>query len=199
MNILFIEALEQMQTYRKFMKDILSKNSKLEELEMVALNEECITVLQKKLPPKLKDSGSFNIRCSIGGSIQTKALCDLGASINLMPLSMFKRLKLGEAKAITVTLQMADLSLTYPQGIIEDVLVNVGKFIFPTDFLILDMEEYEYIPIILGRPFLATGRTLIDVQKGELKLRVQKEEETFKVFITTEIPTCSRLEVVRDG
>ncbi|KAM6578459.1 hypothetical protein CsatB_030296 [Cannabis sativa] len=158
-NIPFIEALEQMPTYLKFMKDILSKKRKLEEFEMVALTEECSAVLQKKLPPKLKDPGSFNIPCSIGGSIQTKALCDLGASINLMPLSMFKRLKLGEAKPTTVTLQMADRSLTHPRGIIEDVLVK----------------------------------------KGELKLRVQKEEETFKVFAATEIPTCCRLEVVKDG
>ncbi|KAM6601601.1 hypothetical protein CsatA_021210 [Cannabis sativa] len=158
-NIPFIEALEQMPTYLKFMKDILSKKRKLEEFEMVALTEECSAVLQKKLPPKLKDPGSFNIPCSIGGSIQTKALCDLGASINLMPLSMFKRLKLGEAKPTTVTLQMANRSLTHPRGIIEDVLVK----------------------------------------KGELKLRVQKEEETFKVFAATEIPTCCRLEVVKDG
>ncbi|KAM6558927.1 hypothetical protein CsatA_028166 [Cannabis sativa] len=158
-NIPFIEALEQMPTYLKFMKDILSKKRKLEEFEMVALTEEFSAVLQKKLPPKLKDPGSFNIPCSIGGSIQTKALCDLGASINLMPLSMFKRLKLGEAKPTTVTLQMADRSLTHPRGIIEDVLVK----------------------------------------KGELKLRVQKEEETFKVFAATEIPTCCRLEVVKDG
>ncbi|XP_030483401.2 uncharacterized protein LOC115699997 [Cannabis sativa] len=198
-NIPFIEALEQMPTYLKFMKDILSKKMKLKEFEMVALTEECSAVLQKKLPPKLKDPGSFNIPCSIGGLIQTKALCDLGASINLMPLSMFKRLKLGEAKPTTVTLQMADRSLTHPRGIIEDVLVKVGKFIFPADFIILDMEEDENIPIIFRRPFLATGRALIDVQKGELKLRVQKEEETFKVFAATEIPTCCRLEVVKDG
>ncbi|XP_060962132.1 uncharacterized protein LOC115713139 [Cannabis sativa] len=198
-NIPFAEALEQMPSYVKFMKEILSKKRKMEEFEMVALTEECSAVLQKKLPPKLKDPGSFNIPCSIGGSIQTKALCDLGASINLMPLSMFKRLKLGEAKPTTVTLQMADRSLTHPRGIIEDVLVKVGKFIFLVDFLILDMEEDENIPIILGRPFLATGRALIDVQKGELKLRVQKEEETFKVFSATEIPTCCRLEVGKDG
>ncbi|XP_030502340.2 uncharacterized protein LOC115717494 [Cannabis sativa] len=198
-NIPFIEALEQMPTYLKFMKDILSKKRKLEEFEMMTLTQECSAVLQKKLPPKLKDPGSFNIPCSIGGSIQTKALCDLGASINLMSLSMFKRLKLGEAKPTTITSHMVDRSLTHPRGMIEDVLVKVSKFIFPADFLILDMEEDENIPIILGRPFLATGRALIDVQKRELKLRVQKEEETFKVFVATEIPTCYRMEVVKDG
>ncbi|KAM6584068.1 hypothetical protein CsatB_011070 [Cannabis sativa] len=156
-----------MPRYVKFMKKILSKKRKLEDYETVALTEECSAILQKKLPPKLKDPGSFNIPCSIGGSVETKALCDLGASINLMPLSVFKRLGLGKAKPTTVTLQLADRSLTHPRGIIEDVLVKVGKFIFPADFLILDMEEDSTIPIILGRPFLATGRALIDVQKGD--------------------------------
>ncbi|KAM6569265.1 hypothetical protein CsatB_017250 [Cannabis sativa] len=114
-----------------------------------------------------------------------------------MPLSVFKRLGLGKAKPTTVTLQLADRSLTHPRGIIEDVLVKVGKFIFPADFLILDMEEDSTIPIILGRPFLATGRALIDVQKGELKLRVQDEEVDFNVFAPTDIPTCCKIEVVK--
>ena len=116
-----------------------------------------------------------------------------------MPLSIFRKLKLEEARPTTVSLQMADRSLAHPRGIIEDVLVKVDKFIFPTDFIILDMEEDENIPIILGRPFLATGRALIDVQKGELKLRVQKEDVTFNVFAATEIPNCCRVEVVKRG
>ncbi|XP_060961868.1 uncharacterized protein LOC133032066 [Cannabis sativa] len=186
-----------MPRYVKFMKEILSKKRKMEDYETVALTEECSAILQKKLPPKLKDPGSFNIPCSIGGSVETKALCDLGASINLMPLSVFKRLGLGKAKPTTVTLQLADRSLTHPRGIIEDVLVKVGKFIFPADFLILDMEEDSTIPIILGRPFLATGRALIDVQKGELKLRVQDEEVNFNVFAPTDIPTCCKIEMVK--
>ena len=92
-----------------------------------------------------------------------------------MPLSIFKKLNLGEARPTTITLQLADRSLTHPHSIIEDVLVKVDKFIFPTYFIILDMEEDKEVPIILGRPFLATGRPLIDVQKGELILRVQEE------------------------
>ncbi|XP_062103481.1 uncharacterized protein LOC133814549 [Humulus lupulus] len=142
----------------------------------------------KKLPPKLKDPGSFAIPCSIGDTIMTKALCDLEASVNLMPLSIFRKLKLGYARPTTVSLQMADRSIKKPHGVIEDVLVKVGKFIFPADFIILDMEEDANIPIILGRPFLATGRALIDVQMGELKLRVQNEEVTFDVFGATDIP-----------
>ncbi|XP_062112768.1 uncharacterized protein LOC133823929 [Humulus lupulus] len=94
-----------------------------------------------------------------------------------MSLSVFKRLGLGEARPTTVTLQQVDRSLTHPRGIIEDVLVKVDKFIFPADFIVLDMEEDEDVLITLGRPFLATGQALIDVQKGELRLRVQGDEE----------------------
>ena len=115
-----------------------------------------------------------------------------------MSLSVYNRLKLGKAKPTTVTLQMTDRSLTHPYGVIEDVLVKVGKFILPTDFIILDMEEDERIPIIMGCPFLATSRALIDVQKGELKLRVDKEEAVFTVVSPIDIPTCYRVEVVSE-
>ena len=99
-----------------------------------------------------------------------------------MPLSIFRRLGLGKARPTTVTLQLADRSLKQLREVIEDVLVKVDKFIFPTDFIVLDMEEDREIPIILGRPFLATGRAMIDVQRGELKLRVQDNEVRFSVF-----------------
>ena len=197
-NIPFAEALEQMPSYVKFMKEILSKKRKMEDYETVALTEECSAILQRKLPQKLRDPGSFTIPCTIGNFESMNALCDLGASINLMPLSVFKRLKLGEARPTTVTLQLADRSIAHPRGIIEDVLVKVDKFIFPADFIVLDMEEDANVPIILGRPFLATGRALIDVQKGELRLRVQNEEISFNVFAATEIPSCYKVDVVND-
>ena len=163
-----------MPSYAKFMKEIISRKRKLEDYETIALTEECSAIIQHKLPQKLKDPGSFTVPCEIGGSVFEKALCDLGASINLMPLSIFRRLGLVEAKPIRVTLQMADRSIKHPRGVIEDVLVKVDKFIFPADFVVLDMEEDRDIPIILGRPFLATGKALIDVQKGELRLRVDR-------------------------
>ena len=103
-NILLVEALEQMPSYVKFMKDILSKKRRLGEFETVALTEECSAILKNKLPPKLKDPGSFTIPCSIGNQYFGKALCDLGASINLMPMSIFKKLGIGEARPTTVTL-----------------------------------------------------------------------------------------------
>ncbi|KAM6578041.1 hypothetical protein CsatB_029878 [Cannabis sativa] len=103
------------------MKKILSKKKRLEDYEIVALIEECSAILQKKLPPKLKDPGSFKISCSIGGSVETKTLGDLGASVNLMPLSVFQKLKLGEAHPTNVSLQMADHSIMHRRGMIEDV------------------------------------------------------------------------------
>ena len=199
-NIPFADALEQMPSYVKFMKDILSQKRRLADFETVNLTEECSAILQRKLPQKLKDPGSFTIPCTIGNAIFERALCDLGASINLMPLSIFKRLGLGKARPTTVTLQLADRSLKHPRGIIEDVLVKVDKFIFPADFIVLDMEEDKEIPIILGRPFLATGRAMIDVQRGELKLRVQEEEVKFNVFEAVRHPaesdTCFMVEMV---
>ncbi|XP_062099849.1 uncharacterized protein LOC133805703 [Humulus lupulus] len=171
-NIHFAEALKKIPNYVKFMKDILSKKRKLGDFETIALTEECSAILQKKLPPKLKDPGSFTIPCTIGTQFFGRALCNLRASINLMPLSIYQKLGLWEAKPTSVTLQLADRSLTYPKGIVEDILVKVEKFIFTVDFIVLDMEEDREISIILGRPFLATGQTLIDVQKGELTMRV---------------------------
>lgn len=199
-NIPFADALEQMPNYAKFMKDVMSKKRKLEEYETVKLTEKCSAILQKKLPQKRKDPGSFTIPCTIGGSSFDKALCDLGASINLMPLSIFKKLGLGEVKPTTVTLQLADRSLTYPRGIVEDVLVKVDKFIFPADFVVLDMEEDQEIPLILGRPFLATGRALIDVQGGQLTLRVNDKEVMFNIYQAMKFPddasTCYRVDFI---
>ncbi|XP_062114512.1 uncharacterized protein LOC133825612 [Humulus lupulus] len=116
------------------------------------------------------------------------ALCDLGASINLMPMSIFKQLGIGEVRPTTVILQLVDRSLAHPDGKIEDVLVRVDKFIFPADFIVLDYEADREVPIILGRPFLAIERNLIDVQKGELTMRVQDENVTFNVFKAMRFP-----------
>ncbi|GKV41179.1 hypothetical protein SLEP1_g48746 [Rubroshorea leprosula] len=171
-----------MPSYAKFLKEILANKRKLEEFEMVKLNEECSAILQNKLPPKLKDPGSFSIPCIIGNVNFDKALCDLGASINLMPFHVFRKLGLGEPTPTTVSLQLANRSIKYPRRVVEDVLVKVDKFIFPIDFIVLDMEEDFEMPLILGRPFLATGRALIDVQQGKLSLRIHDEEIVFNVF-----------------
>ncbi|WRX11769.1 Reverse transcriptase [Theobroma cacao] len=177
-----------MPRYVKFLKDILSKKRKLDEFETVSLTEECSAILQNKLPLILKDPSSFTIPCTIGNLFFTKALSDLGASINLMPWSIFEKLGLGECKPTSVTLQLAYRSYVYPRGIIEYVLFKVDKFTFPVDFIILDMEEDRQIQIILRRPFLATARALIDVEKGELTLRVQDQQVTFNIFKASKLP-----------
>ena len=136
----------------------------------------------------MKDPSSFTIPCSIGKYEFKKALCDSGASINLMPLSVVQRLSLGELTPTAITLQMADRSMAQPEGVLEDVLVKVGKFIFPVDFVIMKMEEDTQVPLLLGRPFLATGAALIDVQKGELILRVGNEAVHFNLNRSLEHP-----------
>ena len=115
-NIPFADTLEQMPSYVKFMKDILSKKRRLSNFKTVNLTKECSVILQRKLPQKLKDPGSFTIPCTIGNSIFERALRDVGASINLMPLSIFRRLGLGEAHPTIVTLQLANKSLKHPRG-----------------------------------------------------------------------------------
>ena len=139
-NIPFADALAQMPNYIKFM-EIMSNKKKLEAYGTITLTENCSTIIQRKLPEKLKDPGSFTIPCIIREHTFNKALCDLGASINLMPFSVAKKLNLGEITPTALSLQMADRSLTFPKGIIKDVLVKVDKFIFPVDFVVLDMEE----------------------------------------------------------
>ena len=120
------------------------------------LTATCSTVIQRSLPAKMKDPGSFTIPYLIGKYEFKKALCDSGASINLMPLSVVQRLSLGELTPTTITLQMADRYMAQPKGVLEDVLVKVGKFIFHVDFVVMKMEEDNQVPLLLGRPFLAT-------------------------------------------
>ncbi|XP_062104197.1 uncharacterized protein LOC133815361 [Humulus lupulus] len=168
--------LEQIPRYVKFMKEIRSNKRKMGDYETVALNEECSAILQRMLPQKLRDPGSFTIPCTIWDFECKLALCDLGASINLMLLSVFRRLGLGEARPTIVTLQLADRPVKHPRGIIEDVMVKVDNFIFLKDFIVFNVGEDENVPIIQGRPFLATGPALIKVQKGQLRLRVQGDE-----------------------
>ena len=138
----------------KFLKDILARNRRLGEFKIVALKQECSHMLQSKIPKKL--IGSLTILCSIGTRYNSTALCDLGASINLMPLSVFKQLGVGECRPTTVTLQLADRSHIYLEGKIDDVLVKVDKFIFLVEFIVLNFEADKGVPIILGRLVLAT-------------------------------------------
>ncbi|XP_057548205.1 uncharacterized protein LOC130826652 [Amaranthus tricolor] len=177
----FTELITQVPAYAKFMKDILTRKRAFSEVETVAFTEQCSALLQNKSPPKLKDPGSFSIPCHIGTLFIDKALCDLGASVSVMPFSVCSKLKMGDLKVTNITLQMADRSVKYPLGILEDVPVRVGKFYIPVDFVVLDMEEDRQIPIILGRPFLHTAGAVIDVKNGRLTLSVGDDNITFNL------------------
>ncbi|XP_016162316.1 uncharacterized protein LOC107605084 [Arachis ipaensis] len=165
-NILFIEALEQMPMYAKFIKDLLYKKKSLKGGQTMVMTKECSAIIQRNLSTKKKDPGSFQIPCTIDNTTFDRVLCDLGASINLMPLSMMKRLKIQELKPTKKALQLANKSMKLAHKVVENVLIKVEKIFLLVDFVILDMEEDEHASIILGRPFLATGSSFIDVEKG---------------------------------
>ncbi|GKB42008.1 reverse transcriptase domain-containing protein [Tanacetum coccineum] len=143
-------------------KKFVTNKARLEEACKIIMNKRCSVVLLNKLPSKEKDPESFTIPYDIGQLHIDNALADLGASISLMPYTMYKKLGLGEPKATRMSLELADMSIQYPRGIIKNILVKVDKFVLPIDFVILDMPEDSRVPIILGRPFLETGRAMID-------------------------------------
>ncbi|XP_050909034.1 uncharacterized protein LOC127122790 [Lathyrus oleraceus] len=175
-NIPLLEALEQMPTYAKFMKDIILKR-RTTYTNPIILTETCSTILQgMKIPIKKKDRGAVTIPCTIGDRSFNKALIDLGDNVSLMPYSIYKKLGIGVVQDTRMTLQFADHSVKKPYGIIKDVLVKIDKFVFSMDFVILEMPEDEEIPLIMGRPFLETGRCLINIEEGTMTLKVYDEE-----------------------
>ena len=169
-NIPLIDAIKQIPRYAKFLKKLSTNKRKLKGNEFVSMGENVSAVLQKKLPPKCKDPGMFTIPCKVGNVRIEKAMLDLGASINVMPLSIYSSLNVGPLKETGVIIQLADRSNVYPEGVLEDVLVQVNGLIFPADFYVLNMEDNDSSRslILLGRPFLKTSRTKIDVHDGTL-------------------------------
>ncbi|XP_015947321.1 uncharacterized protein LOC107472302 [Arachis duranensis] len=147
-----------------------------------ALEQMPLALIQKGLPPKLEDPGSFLLPCTIGELTITKAMCDLGASINLIPSSLVRKLRIEEVKLVQMSLELVDKSMVYPRGVIENLLVKVDNFIYPADFVVLDSDEDDGDSIIQGRPFLATARAIIDVEEGELTLRMHDKSVTLKVL-----------------
>ncbi|GJV28433.1 reverse transcriptase domain-containing protein [Tanacetum coccineum] len=169
-NISLADALILIPKYQKMLKSLLSNKEKLIEIANTPLSENCSAVILKKLPEKLGDPGKFLIPCGFS-ELKCKALADLGASINLMPLSVWKKLGLPELIPTLMTLELANRDICTPKGIARDVFVLVGKFTFPADFVIVDYESDPRVPLILGRPFLRTARALIDVYGEEMILR----------------------------
>nr|GEX51747.1 hypothetical protein [Tanacetum cinerariifolium] len=184
-DISFADALLLMPKFASMIKSLLTNKDKLFELAKIPLNENCSTMLLKKLPEKLRDPGKFLKPCDFSGMDVCHALADLDASINLMPLFIWKKLSLPELAPTPMTLELADRSITHPKGVVEDVFVKVRKFHFPTDFVVVDFEADPRVPLILGRSFLRTGRALIDVYGEEITLRVNDEAVTFNLNQTT--------------
>ncbi|GJZ19190.1 reverse transcriptase domain-containing protein [Tanacetum coccineum] len=187
-DISFADALLLMPRFAPTIKSLLMNKEKLLELAKIPLNEICSAMLLKKLPEKLGDPDKFLIPCNFPGMNVCHALANLGASINLMPLSIWKKLSLPELTPTRMTLELVDRSITNPKGLAEDIFVKVRNFHFPTDFVVVDFEADPRVPLILGRSFLRTSRALIDVYEGELVLRNGNEQITFHVNGTSKHP-----------
>nr|GEZ39582.1 reverse transcriptase domain-containing protein [Tanacetum cinerariifolium] len=181
----FADALLHMPKFALMFKSLQNNKEKLFNLATTLVNENCWEVILKKLPEKLGDPSKFLIPCDFPEFDKCLALEDLGVSINLMPLSIWKKLSLLELTSTQMILELADRSTTRPASIAEDVFVKVGKFYFPTDFVVVDCVVDPRVPLILGRPFLRTRRALIDVYGEELTLRVDDEVISFKVSQTS--------------
>ena len=173
-NIPLLDIIKQVPAYAKFLKDLCTIKKGLGIEKKAFLTEQVSAIIQSKNPVKYKDPGSPTISVNIGGTCIDRSLLDLGASMNLLPYSVYKQLGLGELKPANITLSLADRSVKIPKGIVEDVLVKVDKFYYPVDFVVLDTELIEngpnHVPIILGRPFLATANAIINCQNGVMQL-----------------------------
>ncbi|XP_059295503.1 uncharacterized protein LOC132048834 [Lycium ferocissimum] len=156
-----------MPGFAKYLKDLLTKKRSVQH-ETVSLTHTVSSIISTTTVQKKGDPGAFTIPCSIGYYDFARALCHTGANMNLIPLSFYKQSGLGMPRPTTMRLQMADRSIKRPVGVVDDVLVRVGDFLLPADFVILDCVVDHDIPIILGRPFLATERALMDSEKNEI-------------------------------
>ncbi|KAK9911904.1 hypothetical protein M0R45_035784 [Rubus argutus] len=204
-NIPLLDAIQQVPKYAKFLKELCTTRRKIQEKETVRVSENVSALLQRKLPPKCKDPGSFTIPCTIGNTRFERAMLDLGASINVMPYSVYASLGLGELKKDGVIIQLADRSNAYPKGLLEDVLVQVNNLIFPADFYVLEMEDAPSsmaTPLLLGRPFMRTARTKIDVYEGALTMEFDGDVISFNIFEAMRYPSdlhsCFSIDILDD-
>ncbi|XP_074265599.1 uncharacterized protein LOC141588039 [Silene latifolia] len=195
----FTEVILNMPTYSKFLKDILTKKRFLGDQEIVAMEEACSAHILNNMPTKLGDSGSFSIPCVVGGVPISRALCDLGTSMSVIPLKVAKKIGIHNFDPTTMTLQLAYRSVKRPLGVLEDVPVKVGKLLIPADFVVLDIPEDSHTPIILGRPFLATGGVLIDMKNGRLTFQIEGNNVEFNLphlMKGTRVERLSTIEVI---
>src|SRR3954463_12674315 len=181
-NLPFFEALEHMPLYKKFLKEVMTKKRSVEGESKIATEKCGIISSARKIPIKRKDPGAVAIPCTINNITFKKVLLDSGSSVSLMPPSIFKKLELEKISESKTQLRFADHTVKKSYGVAEDVLVEVVKFVFPVDFHIMDIPEDEETPILLGRPFLSTGRCNLDIEKGTLTLRSFDEEVTLNML-----------------
>ena len=190
--------IKQVPTYAKFLKDLCTVKKGLGIEKKAFLTEQVSAIIQSKTPVKYKDPGSPTISVNIGGTCIDKTLLDLGAIVNLLPYSVYKQLGLGELKPTNITLSLVDRSVKIPKGIIEDVLVKVDKFYYPVDFVVLDTEPIasgpNHVPIILGRPFLATANAIINYRNGVMQLTFGNMTLELNIFHLS-----NRHKLVEDG
>ncbi|GJZ57372.1 reverse transcriptase domain-containing protein [Tanacetum coccineum] len=197
----FADALLHMPKFAPIFRKLLNDKDKIIELTKTPVNENCSAVILKKFPEKLGDPGRFLIPCDFPEMNECLALADLGASINLMPLSIWKELSLPALTKTRMILELADRTISTPTGIAEDVFVKVGTFFFPADVVVVDYVADPRVPLILGRPFLRTARALIDVHGEQMTLRHDDQSVTFKVgdtktFSYNIIESVNRVDVI---
>ncbi|XP_074572726.1 uncharacterized protein LOC141829209 [Curcuma longa] len=203
MEIPFLDAITDMPKFSKFIKGIISTKDITRPKNVVALTEDVTEkILNNKIPQKLQDPGSFFLPCKIGNISIGRAFCDLGASVSIIPYTTSVKCGYPDLILTPMTLQLADQTCRYPKGLVEDVPVEVGGFTIPTDFVVLDMDEDPSIPIILGRPFLATAGANIDVKNRKLSLEVGGKKITFSLSLDSnaylpEPPHLCRLETTQ--
>ena len=194
--------IKQVPTYAKFLKDLCTVRRGLNVNKKAFLTEHVSAIIECKTPVKYKDSGCPTISVNIGGTCVEKALLDLGASVNLLPFSMYKQLGLGELKPTTITLSLADRSIKIPKGTVEDVLIQVDKFYHPVDFVVLDIEPVvvgaNHVPIVLGRPFLATSNAITNFRNRVMQLTFGNMTLELNIFhLSKKLYTNRRMTVKR--
>ncbi|CAN6691835.1 unnamed protein product [Malus baccata var. baccata] len=202
-NVPLLDAIKQVPRYAKFLKELCTTRKRMSTKEVVKVGENVSAILQRKLPPKCKDPGSFTIPCVIGNTRFESAMLDLGASINVMPYSIYASMNLRALKNDGVIIQLADRSNAYPKGVLEDVLVQVNHLVFPADFYVLEMDESDHapsLPILLGRPFMKTARMKIDVYSGTLSMEFDGEVVNFNLSDSIKYPSedhsCFSIDII---
>ncbi|GKD73780.1 reverse transcriptase domain-containing protein [Tanacetum coccineum] len=182
-NVPFVDVLARMLNYGKFLKELINNKHKIEQISAAFLSDESSAMIQNKVPPKLGDPGSFLIPCNFNITFSCNALADLGASINLMPYSLYGKLSLKTLKPTKMSVRLADRSFKYPVGIVENMLIEVGKFNFPTDFVILEMEEDSKKQLNLG---VGTERMIFNIDSA-MKHYYSNDDTCFSIDVIDEI------------